>query len=117
MPYLLPTVLATTLVFAAATPAFATKGHLGFAIEATTSGLFSPTLTRVAVKSVRPGSAAAAAGLLTGDVVLEVDGHAVPGAPAREMAARLNLQSGQHLLMKVRHPNAVVAILDMIAAP
>lgn len=108
---------AVVALLVASAPAFAAKGHLGFGIEVSTSGLFSPTLTKVMVKRVVPGSAAALAGLQPGDAVLEVDGHPVPGAPAREMAARLDLQSGQHLRMKVRHLNAAVANLDMIATP
>lgn len=116
MTRLIRTAAVAALLLAAA-PAFAAKGHLGFAVEVTASGMYKPTLKKLGIKRVVPGSPAASAGMLPGDAVLEIDGHPVPGAPAREMAARFDLQPGQHLRMKVRHPNTVVANLDIIATP
>lgn len=117
MPPHLPRLLAAGLVLAlAASPAFA-KGRLGFGLQVETSGfVLSPTLKQVTVSRVSPGSPAAAAGLLTGDRLLEIEGRAVPGAPAREMAGTLDdLKPGQHVHMKVRHADGSIATLDLVA--
>lgn len=113
MPYLSRTALIATLLFAATDPAFA-QGNLGFETQMLTTRLFSPRLNRVVVTDVTPGSAAAAAGLEPGDVLLEVNGHRVSGAHAGEMAAGLAVEPGKHLHMKVRHPRTGVATLDLI---
>ena len=115
MPYLSRTALIATLFFVATVPAIA-QGNLGFEAQMLTTRLFSPRLNRVVVTNVTPGSAAAAAGLEPGDVLLEVNGHRVSGVRAREMTAGLAVEPGQHLHMKVRHPRTGVATLDLIDA-
>ncbi len=120
MPYLSRTALVVTLLSAAIAPAFAAEGNLGFETQMLTTRLFSPRLNRVVVTGVSPGSAAAAAGLEPGDVLLEVNDHQVSGATARDMAAGMAAgmasERGQHLRMKVRNPRTGVATLDLIGA-
>ncbi|MGY3266270.1 PDZ domain-containing protein [Lysobacter sp. HA35] len=117
-PTALRAATAAGLAFAMAmSPASAAKGRLGFAVDIETSGFFlTPTLERVAVKTVTAGSPASAADLRPGDQVLEIDGAAVRGLPARPLGAKLHdLQRGQHLRMTVRHADGRVATLDLIA--
>lgn len=101
----------------AVTPASAAKGRLGFAVEVETSGFFlSPSLQRVSITTVTPGSPAALGGLRAGDAVIDVDGVAIKGSPAKSLGAKLQgLAPGQHLRMTVRHPDGRVATLDLIA--
>lgn len=103
----------------AATAAPAAKGHLGFAVEVGTSGfVLGPRLERVSITKVLPGSAAAAAGLRVGDSVLDVDGVAVKGAPARPLGAKLqSVAAGRHVRMTVRHADGRTAALDLVATP
>lgn len=111
--------LAGVSLFLVATVASAAKGHLGFAVEVATSGFFlNPTLETVTIAKVTPGSPSARAGLRVGDTVLDVDGAAVRGTPARPLGAKLqSVVAGQHVRMTVRHADGRTATLDLVAAP
>lgn len=102
--------LATTSVAVA-------KGRLGFVTEVSVSGIFSPVLKRVKVASVTPGSPAAIAGMKAGDYIIEADGHAVEGSPAREMAARIKaIKPGERLRLKLMRGGEFIAT-EVVAAP
>lgn len=104
-------------LFAVVSTAALAKGKLGFATEATTSGIISPLLERLKVASVRPGSPAATAGLRPGDFITEVNGRLVAGAPAREMAREFkNMQVGQKLRLRVKRGEGLV-IIEIVAGP
>lgn len=100
-----------------ATAAPAAKGRLGFSVDIETSGfVLTPSLERVSIRQVMPGSPAEAAGLHAGDEVVLVDGAAVKGAPARPLGAKLqSLEPGQHLRMTVRRGDGRVIALDLVA--
>ncbi|GAB1594888.1 PDZ domain-containing protein [Lysobacter claricitrinus] len=118
-PTALRAATAASLAFAMVTcPASAAKGRLGFAVDIETAGFFlAPTLERVTVKTVMAGSPASAADLRPGDQVLEIDGAAVRGLPARPLGNRLqSMKAGDHLRMTVRHADGRVARLELIAA-
>lgn len=92
------------------------KGYLGFGTEATISGFFSPILKRVKVTEVQNGSPAAEAGLRVDDQILEANGKAISGAPAREMAGALrNVMPDQHLRLKVKHSDGTQSEVNIIA--
>ena len=100
-----------------ASVATAGKGSLGFGTEATFSGFFSPVLKRVKVTTVLPGSPAAAAGMKPGDYIIEANGRAINGAPAKEMAKQLkDVQAGQQLQLKLKRGDVVINV-TVVAAP
>ena len=105
--------LIVTLLVALSAPALAAQDDFGFRTETSTTRILSPRLNRVVVTEVTPGSAAAVAGLQPGDVVLERNGHRVSGVSARDMAAGLEVNPGQHLHLTVRHPGTGVAALTL----
>ena len=91
---------ASALAFAPA--ASAGKGKLGFGVDATTSGVDSPTLDMVKIKDVKPASPAAAAGMKPGDQIIELDGVAIEGSPASAMYEKLSkLQVGDRVRLKL----------------
>jgi len=94
--------LATSLTLPAR--AEAPAGRLGFAVNVEVEGAFwKPVLQTVRVSKVNPGSAAEAGGLKVDDLILTLDGRAVPGAPARELAATMSsVRAGQTLQLRVR---------------
>ncbi|MGH8107420.1 MAG: PDZ domain-containing protein [Arenimonas sp.] len=101
--------VASVLVFSPT--ANAKKGKLGFSVDTTTSGVISPTLQMVKIKNVRPGSPAEASGLKPGDRIIELDGHAVDGAPAKTLYDKLsNLQVGDHVRIKLLRGSEPVVI-------
>ena len=107
--------LLVAMLMVVAGHAVAAKGKLGFAIQATTSGVISPVLKRVQVASVKPGSAAASAGLKPGDAITEVDGQRVAGAPARAMAGKFKtVQVGEKMRLKIQRGPATLD-LDLVA--
>lgn len=95
--------LLITLALAFSPTANAGKGKLGFSVDASTTGIINPTLKMVRIKTVTPGSPAAVAGLKPGDHIIELDGLAVEGAPAKAVYGRLrNLQAGEHVRLELR---------------
>ena len=97
--------------------AVAAKGKLGFSTEATSSGIGSPVLEQLMVADVRPGSPAAGAGLRSGDLIMEVNGRVIAGAPAEEVANVFkDLQVGQKVSLKITRGKDSLS-LNLIAAP
>jgi len=112
-----PRLLLAACLLLASTLASAAPGRYGFGVKAETAGFLSPVLEQVTIASVRPGSPAAAAGLLAGDRIVDIDGQPVKGAAARPMAARLrDVSVGQHLRLGVLRAGGRV-VVDMTAAP
>jgi C-terminal processing protease CtpA/Prc len=102
--------LAMVIALTTSPPVLA-KGKLGFGTEATISGFFSPVLKRVKVASVAPNSPAAIAGMKSGDYIIEANGRAIEGAPAREMAGRLkNIKPGERLRLKLKRGAEFVTV-------
>jgi C-terminal processing protease CtpA/Prc len=108
-------VLFASVLLLVSSSAIAAKGKLGFGTEATISGFFNPVLRRVKITTVVPGSPAAAAGVMPGDYIVEANGRAIDGAPAREMAKQLkDIGPGAHLRLKLKRGEAFV-MADIVA--
>ncbi|MDQ3159486.1 MAG: PDZ domain-containing protein [Pseudomonadota bacterium] len=104
----------TLLALICTAPALA-KGKLGFSTETSTSGLLKPVIESAKVAKVRPGSAAASAGLVAGDLIIEVNGQPVKGAPAKNFAEQLkNIKAGEHLRLNVQR-GKILVLVDILA--
>lgn len=108
-------ILVAVALLVVASGAMAAKGKLGFGTQVSASGFFNPTLEQVKVTTVTPDSPAAAAGMESGDYIVEVNGKPVSGAPARAMASQFkNLQPGEHLHLKLKRGTTFVDV-DIVA--
>lgn len=108
-------VLLVSVLLVVSSSVMAATGKIGFGTEATISGFFSPVLRRVKITTVVQGSPAAAAGVMPGDYIIEANGRAIDGAPAREMAKQLkDIEPGAHLRLKLKRGDAFV-VADIVA--
>ena len=110
-------VLVAVALLCIASGAMAAKGKLGFTLQVSASGFFSPTLEQIKVAAVTADSPAAAAGLKLGDYIVEVNGKPVSGAPARAMDSQFkSLQPGQRLHLKLKRGNTFINA-DVVVGP
>lgn len=86
----LPGLLALASALAAAQPR-----PIGFSLQVSTEGLFSPKVVKAVVGEVQPGSQAKAAGLSTGDELLRVEGIEVPGHDAYALKPHMEFVPGK----------------------
>ena len=93
----------------------AAAGTFGFVAKVDADGWFNPRLKSVLIQSVVPGLPAATAGLAVGDIVVEVDGRAVAGAAASEMADLMKKTPGQKLNLKLRRPRGDTYTVELTA--
>ena len=66
-------------------------GSIGFSLQVSADGVFSPKVSKVSVKTVVAGSQAEAAGLAVGDELIQVEGVTVPGASASVLKPHMEL--------------------------
>ncbi|MDD3764745.1 MAG: PDZ domain-containing protein [Nevskiales bacterium] len=105
--------LATFASLASAEPP---KGAIGFTVEVEGDGSFwKPVIKTVRVVGVRAGSPAEAAGLRVGDEILEVQGVEVADANARRVAKLVEVDPGEHLLLRVRSADGETRDVEIIA--
>lgn len=106
-----------TLLAAPALQAADERGHLGFAVSVDGDGpIWNPVLKTAKVAKVTPTSPAASAGLVPGDLIVEVDGRVVAGAKARELEPLMKKKPGERLVLKVQRANGAVQDLVLVAA-
>jgi len=92
-------------------------GYFGFALNAQTSGFFSPTITSLTIDKVLPGTPAERAGIRAGDRIVEVEGKPVDGSKALDLKASATRQVGQALHLTLRHADGQVFHVSMVAIP
>lgn len=94
----------------------AEKGWFGLGVSVEVEGFsFNPTLQAITIAKVIPSSPAAAAGLVSGDQIIEIQGHTVPGAKAKEVKAAMQQTVGASLRLKVKHGTAEPKAVTLIA--
>jgi C-terminal processing protease CtpA/Prc len=104
------------LTMAAVASAQAEKGYFGLTVDArgTGSGV-NPTLAAITVMQVVARSPAATAGIVVGDQILEVEGHAVPGSRPDDIVRLMQKQAGQSLTLKLRRESGAVYSVTLVA--
>ena len=104
------------LAIATATVAKAQEGYFGLTVDVDGTGFFlNPTITTATIKKVAAGSPAATAGIVAGDEILEVEGHAVPGAKADSIAPLMEKGVGQSLTLKLRRSSGAAYSVTLVA--
>jgi predicted metalloprotease with PDZ domain len=94
------------------------RGSFGFAPAVTTSGfILNPTVDRIVIAGIVPGSPAARAGLVAGDEVLTIEGTQVAGAKALALRSLAQRDVGQTLHATLRHHGGAVYSVSMVAVP
>jgi len=92
------------------------RGFLGFSIEIDSEGFFlNPTLKSATIASVAPTSPAANAGIAPKDRIVEVEGHVVAGAKARDLQPLLKKAPGQSVRLKLTRPTGEEYIVTLVA--
>lgn len=101
------------LALAWAWPAHSGKGPTGLYITGDTSGFFlNPTMTRVYVQKVDPGSCAETSGFAAGDEIVSIEGKVLAGRKARElMAYWKSLKRDAGVRFRVRRGDAPMDLL------
>jgi C-terminal processing protease CtpA/Prc len=77
---------------------------LGFAIRMEGEGFFlNPIVTKILVTDVKKGSLAEAAGMRSGDQILQIEGQSVAGRRARELQPFMKLNPGETRTLRLKH--------------
>ena len=120
---MLRTLLLATTILSAGTAVAADRGFFGFALRTDFDGSFwNPVLAAAAIDKVVIGSPAARGGLLAGDLLLEFEGIAVPGAAGEELKKLKAIldkdtQAGDQRHMKLRRASGDIYSATLVAEP
>ena len=90
------------------------KGHIGFTVDVSVSGFFSPELKSVNVKEVIVGSPADLAGVKKGQKILSIDGCEVPGCPAKKAKKLMARKPGDTLPLLVEKLNGEQLVVKIL---
>jgi C-terminal processing protease CtpA/Prc len=92
------------------------KGWFGLTVSAAVEGTsFNPALQSITIAKVMPSSPAAAAGLVAGDQIVEIQGMTIPGATAKEVRGAMHQNVGASLHLTVKHGAAEPKVVTLIA--
>ena len=108
--------LVLVLVFATPPVTAADKPPLGFSMAVAVTDAAKPTIGKLTVSGITKGSPADAAGLRTGDEIIEINSKPAVGAAANEVVGRIKgTKTGEHLRFKVKRSDGSMATVDIIA--
>lgn len=94
------------------------KGWFGFEIGAEIEGIsLNPVLHAARIAKVLPSSPASAAGLTAGDLIVELEGLAIPGARAKDLKAATHKAVGESLHLKIKHGTDEPRAVTLVAIP
>ena len=115
----LPLALALLGAVFSGTPAIAgEKGWFGFAMAIDVEGTpLNPKLRTVKVDSVVPASPAASAGIVPGDLFLEIEGISIDGANAYTVKNAMQKSVGESLHLKIKHGAEAPREVVLTASP
>ncbi len=91
------------------------RATYGFKVKVDAASLsLNPVIAAVIVDQVKPGSPAAAAGIVAGDEILQAEGREVPGARADDVKPLMRRNVGDPLVLKLRRADGSVYEAHMI---
>jgi C-terminal processing protease CtpA/Prc len=102
--------LALVLAVACVHPIEAAEQRLGFAVSVEGGGFFlNPVVSKLLVSEVDKGSIAEAAGMRTGDQIIQIDGKNIAGLRALELRGYMKLNPGETRLLRLKHADGTEA--------
>jgi C-terminal processing protease CtpA/Prc len=102
--------LASILFLAVAPLSHAAEQTLGFVTQVEGEGFFlNPLVKRILVTEVIKGSIAEAAGMRTGDQIIQIEGQSVAGKRALELRAFMKLNPGETRKLRLKHADGTEA--------
>jgi C-terminal processing protease CtpA/Prc len=110
--------LSIVLFMLAASASAADQGYFGIGVSVDGEGFFlNPTVKSIKVEKVTPNSPAAKAGISPGDLLVEIEGHPVPGTKADVLKPYMQREVGQSTRLLVKKTSGEVVSLVLVAAP
>ena len=107
--------LLTFVVFSSAAQA-ASDVWYGLQLNVNADGFFHPIVHAIKIEKVFPASPAAAAGLVAGDVIVEIQGLKVDGANADDLKKAMDKKVGETLQIKITHGGKALRNCTLTAA-
>jgi C-terminal processing protease CtpA/Prc len=96
----------------------ADQGYFGISVAVDGDGFFlNPTIKSIKIEKVVPNSPAAKAGVVPGDVLLEIEGHPVAGTKADVLKPYMQREVGQSTRLLVKKTTGEVVSLVLVASP
>lgn len=108
-------VLGFVLLLVSALATAGERGYFGFGISLTGSGFINPTVKRLHIASVEPGSPAAINGIATNDEIIKLEGVAIAGRKARDLKALATRDIGQTLNLDMKRSDGTLYRASLIA--
>src|SRR6478736_3253361 len=90
------------------------RGYFGFSISVDGDGFLNPTLKTVTIEKVTPNSAASKAGLVVGDLIVEIEGKTVIGSKAKDLQSFLERDVGQATKLVVKKASGEIVSLSLV---
>ena len=108
--------LAIALLLSSAVALAGERGYFGFSPAVSGKGFFlNPTVTRIAIDKVAPGTPAARGGLRAGDEIVKIEGVAVAGQKGKALQAAATREVGQTLNLELKRPNGERYTVALVA--
>jgi len=96
--------IAALLLLVFVHPAQGAEAKLGFAVQMEGEGFFlNPLVKKLLVTEVTRNSLAEAAGMRTGDQIIQIEGQSVAGRRARELQPWMKLNPGETRTLRLKH--------------
>jgi C-terminal processing protease CtpA/Prc len=113
-PHLIAAFLSMLTAYAYA----ANPGYFGISVSVDGDGFFlNPTLNTVKIEKVVPGSPAAKAGINPGDLIVEIEGHPIPGTKADLLKPYMQREVGQSTRFLIKKTSGEIVSAVLVAAP
>jgi len=110
-------ILGLTLLLVSALASAGERGYFGFGMSLTTSGFpLNPTVKKIRIASVEPGTPAASSGIAANDEIIKLEGVAIAGRKAKELQSLAASDIGQTLNLEMKRPDGTVYRTSLVAA-